>query len=283
MNEHRQSRLGALDAWIRGAMARLAPVSDTPRLDAELLAAHALGLSREEMILRLPRLDVPADGEALLARRLAHEPIAYIVGHRDFWTLSLRVTPDVLVPRPDSETLIEAAIAHFEGGAGPARVLDLGTGSGALLLAALDVWRGATGTGIDISPGAIEVAWDNAERCHMSARADFRIGDWGAGLAERFDLILCNPPYIREDAMLPRDVREHEPTGALFGGEDGLAAYRALAAQVGLLLAPGGAALFEIGFDQGETAGALFRVAGFDVDVVHDLGGRTRALRVTAG
>jgi len=271
-----------LESWLRNASTRLAAVSDTPRLDAELLAAHAAGMSREEMILSLPRLDIPEDADLLLLRRLASEPIAYITGQRDFWTLTLRVTHDVLVPRPDSETLIEAAIDHFAGKAPPRRILDLGTGSGALLLAALDVWREASGLGVDRSPGAVDVARDNARRCAMAGRAEFRIGDWGEGLAEPFDLILCNPPYIRDDAMLPADVRAHEPAGALFGGADGLDAYRLLAGQVGLLLAPGGVALFEIGFDQGESAGALFRKAGFAVTLARDLGGRARALVVTA-
>jgi len=271
----------ALADWLREAAGRLAGASETPRLDAELLAAHALGLSREELILGFHRFAVPDEAEALLARRLAREPVAYITGTRDFWTLSLRVTPAVLVPRPDSETLIEAAIEHFVGTQGPGRILDLGTGSGALLLAALDEWRGATGLGIDRSAEALAVACDNAKRCGMVGRATFQIGDWGAGLAERFDLILCNPPYIRSDALLPRDVAEHEPAGALFGGEDGLDAYRTLAEQLGGLLAPGGIALFEIGFDQGETAGALFRSAGFPVALRRDLAGRDRALVIT--
>jgi len=276
-------RAGSLDAWLRTATAHLSTVSDTPRLDAELLAAHALGLSRAEMILALPRLDVPESADALLARRQAHEPIAYIMGIRDFWTLSLRVTPDVLVPRPDSETLIEAAIDHFGASMKPARILDLGTGSGALLLAALDVWPDATGLGIDASSAAIAVARDNAERCAMAGRATFEPGNWGEGIAERFDLILCNPPYIATDAMLPKDVRDHEPASALFAGVDGLDAYRVLAGQLSQLLNEHGVALFEIGFDQGESAGALFRKAGFDVALRRDLAGRARALVVTAG
>ncbi|MBT2188808.1 peptide chain release factor N(5)-glutamine methyltransferase [Sphingobium nicotianae] len=272
-----------LSDWLRDATACLARVSDTPRLDAELLAAFALGLSREEMILGLPRLDAPPVVEALIARRLAHEPLAYILGKRDFWTLSLRVTPAVLIPRPDSETLIEAAIGHFQDRAPPRRILDLGTGSGALLLAALDIWPEATGLGIDASPAAIEIARENAVICAMADRATFRVGDWGAGIAERFDLILCNPPYISTRAMLPADVRDHEPASALFAGEDGLDDYRRLATQTGALLAEGGVAIFEIGFDQAESAGALFRAAGFAVRLARDLAGRARALIVTAG
>jgi len=271
-----------LAAWLREASGRLAGVSQTPRLDAELLAAHALGISREELILRLPRLVLPEAAEALVVRRLTHEPVAYITGTRDFWTLTLRVTPAVLIPRPDSETLIEAAIEHFQGREGPARILDLGTGSGALLLAALDEWRTASGLGIDCSDAALDVARDNAARCGMDARARFQPGDWTAGLAERFDLILCNPPYITPSAMLPREVAGHEPAGALYGGEDGLEPYRVLARQTGALLEPGGVALFEIGFDQGETASALFRAAGFAVALRQDLAGRDRALVATA-
>lgn len=274
--------MSALAAWLREASGQLAGVSETPRLDAELLAAHALGISREELILRLPRLVLPETAGALLARRLAHEPVAYITGTRDFWTLTLRVTPAVLIPRPDSETLIEAAVEHFQGSAGPRRILDLGTGSGALLLAALDEWRAASGLGVDCSAAALAVAQDNAARCGMDDRAHFQPGDWAEGLAGHFDLILCNPPYITPDAMLPREVAGHEPASALFGGEDGLAPYRVLARQIGALLAPGGVALFEIGFDQGETAGALFRAAGFAVALRQDLAGRDRALVVTA-
>jgi len=274
---------GTLAAWLRAASGRLAGVSQTPRLDAELLAAHALGISREELILRLPRLVLPDAAEALIERRLAHEPVAYITGTRDFWTLTLRVTPAVLIPRPDSETLIEAAIEHFKGVAAPRRILDLGTGSGALLLAALDEWRAASGLGVDCSDEALAVARDNAARCGMDARARFQAGDWADGLAERFDLILCNPPYITPNALLPREVAGHEPAGALFGGADGLAPYRVLARQIGGVLAPGGVALFEIGFDQGETARALFQAAGFTVALRQDLAGRDRALVVAAG
>jgi release factor glutamine methyltransferase len=271
-----------LGIWLRSAATRLSAVSDTPRLDAELLAAHALGISREEMILALPRLDAPESAYALLARRLAHEPIAYITGLRDFWTLSLKVTRDVLVPRPDSETLIEAAMDLFGPERAPGRILDLGAGSGALLLAALDVWRAASGLGIDSSPAAVAIARENVALCRMAGRAEIRPGNWGEGLAERFDLILCNPPYISIGTMLPRDVLEHEPMSALFAGTDGLDDYRRLARQIGALLAPGGAAIFEIGFDQGESAGGLFRAAGFDVALRRDLAGRARALVVTA-
>ncbi|HEY1124709.1 MAG TPA: peptide chain release factor N(5)-glutamine methyltransferase [Sphingobium sp.] len=276
---------GPLESWLRLAMTRLAGVTATPRLDAELLAAHALGTTREDMILRLPDLPLPVGLDDLLERRLRHEPIAQIIGYRDFWTLTLRVTRDVLCPRPESETLIEAAIDHFsrpEGGdREPRRILDLGTGSGALLLAALDLWPEATGLGIDISEAALAVARENAETTGMAARTELRLGDWVAGISEQFDLVLCNPPYIREDAMLPSDVADFEPALALFGGPDGLDPYRILSLRTADLLKPGGVALFEIGFDQGETAANLFRGAFLDVELRRDLSGNARCLVVT--
>lgn len=279
---------GPLESWLRRAMTRLAAATGTPRLDAELLAAHALGMTREDMILRMPELALPDGLDALLERRLRHEPIAQIIGHRDFWTLTLKVTRDVLCPRPESETLIEAAIDHFDRQGDekrerrePHRILDLGTGSGALLLATLDLWPEATGLGIDISEAALAVARENAETTGMAARAAFRQGDWVTGITERFDLILCNPPYIRDDAMLPSDVADYEPALALFGGPDGLDPYRTLSLRIADLLAPGGVALFEIGFDQGESAANLFRGAFLDVDVRRDLSGNARCLVIT--
>jgi release factor glutamine methyltransferase len=269
-----------LAAWLRDAAAKLAPISDTPRLDAELIAAHAAGLERGEMLLCLSDLVVPAGADALLARRLAHEPVAHITGTRDFWTLSLKVTPDVLIPRPDSETLIEAALRHFAGQAGPRRILDLGTGSGALLLAALSEWPQATGLGIDISAGALAVARENAGRCGLADRAEFVAGDWAQGLDGRFDLILCNPPYIEADAVLAPEVADHEPHGALFAGADGLDCYRRLAPEMARLLETGGIALFEIGHDQGRAVSGLFAAEGFAPALHHDLGGRDRGVSI---
>ncbi|ATE63577.1 peptide chain release factor N(5)-glutamine methyltransferase [Rhizorhabdus dicambivorans] len=267
-------------ALTRGAAA-LAETSDTPRLDAELLAAHALGIEREAML--LGRLDDPAPPglDALFARRAKREPVAYIVGHRDFWTIRLAVGPGVLIPRPDSETLIEAAVAHF-GAAGPKRILDLGVGPGTLLLAALAEWPGATGLGIDASEAATSIARGNAERLGLAARAAIRVGDWGVGVDERFDLVLCNPPYVETGAALAPDVAGFEPGSALFAGTDGLDDYRRLAPQIRGLLAPGGLAAVEIGADQADSVIALFAAEGLAGMVRRDLAGRDRAIIVAA-
>jgi release factor glutamine methyltransferase len=267
-------------ASLASATSVLADVSETPRLDAELLMAHALGIAREQLLLN--RLDsaAPHSFGPLLARRLAHEPIAYITGTRAFWTIELAVGPGVLVPRADSETLLDAALAHFGKGA-PRRILDLGTGPGTLLLAALDQWPGATGLGVDASPEALAYTTRNAATLGLADRAEFRIGDWAAGLDERFDLILSNPPYIGADEPLPAEVRAHEPGIALFAGADGLADYRRIVPQLPGLLAPGGAAILEIGSTQAPAVTALLAAQGFVVALRQDLGGNPRALIAT--
>ena len=259
------------------AARRLETVSDTPRLDAELLMAHAMGVSRDALL--LGRLDdaLPEAFAALVARRLGHEPVAYITGRRAFWTIELAVGPGVLVPRPDSETLIEAAVAHFADRA-PERILDLGTGPGTLLLAALDQWPKAQGLGVDASKRALDYARRNGTALGMAERATFQPGNWSEGLNGPFDLILCNPPYIGTNEDLPPDVRDHEPGEALFAGADGLDAYRILIPQIPGLLAPGGIALFEIGSTQAEAVAALAKAAGMDAVLHCDLGGRPRAM-----
>jgi release factor glutamine methyltransferase len=257
---------------LAAAAARLAGCSETPRLDAEVLMAHALGVEREAMLLSHLHADIPEGFELLVERRLAHEPIAYITGHRAFWTIDLEVGPGVLVPRPDSETLIEAAAAHF-GVAGPKRILDLGTGPGTLLLAALDLWPAATGLGLDRSEDAL--AW---ARRNAVPRAEFRSGDWGEGLDERFDLILCNPPYVEAGADLPPDVARFEPGAALYAGADGLDAYRALAPQLARLLAACGIVCLEIGAGQEVAVSALMAAHGFTIESRNDLKGIARCL-----
>lgn len=260
-------------------------VSDTPRLDAELLMAHALGLSRNELLLRARDLATPPDFDALLQRRLLHEPVAYIRGYQEFWDLTLAVTPATLIPRGDSETLIEAAIGHFRDSEPPARILDLGTGSGALLLAALSVFREAEGIAIDASLDALAVVQANAERLGFGNRARCLHRSWqDAGWANdlgHFDLILCNPPYVETDAELAPQVRAHEPASALFAGADGLDDYKQLIPQISSLLAPGGVAIFEIGLGQDAAVTKLAKERGFAVQSHRDLADIIRALSLS--
>lgn len=259
------------------AARRLAATSDTPRLDSELLMAKALDAEREQMLLCALDAAAPAEFEQLVERRMKGEPVAYITGRRAFWTIELEVGPGALVPRPDSETLIEAAVAHF-GKADPATVLDLGTGPGTLLLAALDQWPEAHGLGVDRSAEALAYAARNAERLGLGGRVTFRQGDWAEELEGRFDLILCNPPYVEEGVALPADVAEWEPPAALFAGPDGLDDYRRLAPAIGGLLAPGGIACVEIGAGQEAAVRTLFIAEGLRTDSKSDLGGRARCL-----
>jgi release factor glutamine methyltransferase len=258
------------------AAGRLEPVSGTPRLDAELLMAEALGVEREELLLSSLDQEAPPGFEALLNRRAAGEPIAYITRRRAFWTIELEVGPGVLIPRPDSETLMEAALQHFRA-EGPARVLDLGTGPGTLLLAALHQWPNATGVGVDASKAALAFAARNSECLGLAGRAAFQIGNWGKGIKERFDLILCNPPYVATGADLPRDVA-FEPADALFSGADALDDYRRLAPQIPGLLAPQGLACMEIGAGQEAAVTHLFEGQGLEVASRPDLAGHVRCL-----
>jgi release factor glutamine methyltransferase len=266
---------------LRDAAARFA-FSPTARLDAELLLAHALGITRERLLLTLDDRPVPPGFATLVERRARHEPIAYITGTRAFWTIDLLVGPGALVPRADSETLLEAAVAHFAGRTAPRRILDLGTGPGTLLLAALDEWPAAEGLGIDASPDALGWAHRNAAALGMAERVRFVAGDWADGIDARFDLVLANPPYIECDAVLPDEVAGYEPPAALFAGTDGLDDYRRIAVQLGALLAPGAVACVEIGAEQGRSAADLFRAQGLSVTLRRDLGDRDRCLVVTA-
>ena len=269
-------------AAIREAASRLDATSDTARLDAELLMAHALGCSRSAMLIGRMGDPVPEAFAALVARRAGEEPVAHITGSQDFYGLPLRVTRDTLIPRGDSETLIEAARDVFAGRLPPARILDMGTGSGALLLAALTVFPEAEGVGIDASPAALAVASANAEALSLAARARFFERNWNnPGWADdlgRFDLVLCNPPYVEAGATLDRSVAAFEPAGALFAGDDGLDDYRRIVPQLGKLLLPGGVAILEIGATQGAAVCALLRESGLEAGLRRDLAGRDRAV-----
>lgn len=217
-----------------------------------------------------------------LARRLAGEPLWRVLGAREFWGLSFALSPGTLEPRPDSETLIEAALGHLAARRhDELRLLDLGTGTGCLLIATLREFPQSSGLGIDLSPDAVATATGNAARNGVGERAAFHQGNWTAGIDERFDLILSNPPYIgsAEIAHLDKNVREHDPLLALDGGPDGLDAYRALSAALPGHLKPGGLAILEIGAGQEEAVVALMRQAGLShLDSRRDLGGHIRAL-----
>ena len=260
---------------------KLAKTSDTARLDAELLMSEALYIDRDRLILAPPDRHVPDRFWQMIERREAGEPVAYITGRRAFWNIELHVGPGVLIPRPDSEVLIASAIEHFQGTGGPSRILDLGTGPGTLLLAALDIWPNATGLGIDVSRRALSYASANARRLGFEERAKLMQGDWAANLIETFDLILCNPPYIAQGANLGPGVREFEPDEALFAGEEGLDAYRALAPQLPGLLRQNGLAAVEMGHDQALAVTALLACDGLQADVATDLAGHRRAVLLT--
>ncbi|HSF12179.1 MAG TPA: peptide chain release factor N(5)-glutamine methyltransferase [Erythrobacter sp.] len=263
---------------IRAAAERLAPVSDTARLDAELLMAHALDLTRSDMLLKAMRDPAPEGFDRLVERRVAHEPVAYITGCTEFYGLPFKVTPATLIPRGDSETLVEAALVLKPDARS---VLDLGTGSGALLLAVLANLPRAKGMGIDASPEALRIARENAEAL-VGTRAillerDWRAPDWAEHFGS-FDLILCNPPYVEADAPLDPQVRDYEPATALFAGPEGLDDYRVIIPQLVKLLVPGGVAIFEIGHTQAEAVSAIAAAAGFTATLRHDLAGRPRVL-----
>jgi release factor glutamine methyltransferase len=266
-------------AAIRQAAERLSETSDTARLDAELLMAHALGVNRSDMLLRYQDDEVPQDFERLIARRARHEPVAYILEEAEFYGRSLYVNSSVLIPRGDRETIIETALKSA-----PAygRVLDMGTGSGALLLTILAERTEMEGIGIDASIDAVQVAALNARRLGLGDRARMLKRDWhDAGWADdlgRFELILCNPPYVEESAVLAPDVRDFEPAGALFSGPEGLDDYRAIIPQLAELLAPDGVAILEIGHQQAENVTEIAKRWGFKLEVLTDLGGRSRAV-----
>jgi release factor glutamine methyltransferase len=280
---------GITIAAARRALARAfrAAGLDSPELDARLLVGHAAALDHRGLAVQA---EVPLDGEAvaqlagLAARRLAHEPVARILGVKEFWGLPLAVTPDVLVPRPDTETVVEAALAALpaEERRAPLRIADLGTGSGAILLALLSELPAATGVGTDCSRAALLTAQANSARLGLSSRALFASCDFGAALHGGFDLVVSNPPYVAtaELACLPAEVRDYDPRLALDGGNDGLAAYRAVARDAARILGRSGHLIVELGAGLATPVEAIVAAEGLPVTspVRPDLAGIPRAL-----
>lgn len=270
---------------LAAAAARLmaAGVADAPR-DARLLLADALGVAPDRITLALDE-PLPETAEARFAghvnARAQRQPVSQILGRREFWGRTFRVTPDVLDPRPETETLVAMALAG--PAPGPWRVLDLGTGSGAILISLLAGWPLARGVGTDLSAKALEVARANAEALGVAGRASFVRADWAEGVKGPFELVVSNPPYVAEAEMpgLEPEVRDWEPWGALTPGGDGLEAYRRIAAGLDGLLAPLGRAFFEIGSRQGAAVAGIFAGAGFVASVHPDLGGTDRVIAVT--
>jgi release factor glutamine methyltransferase len=265
---------------------RTAGIEDAD-VDARLLAAHALLLDRARLIAQSDRILEAREINvinALAARRLKREPVSRILGQKEFWSIALAITPDVLVPRPETETVVEGALDFVVRGGlrmEKLRILDIGTGSGALLLALLRELPNATGTGTDISTGALQVARENAARCGVEGRCAFVVCDIASVVEGPFDLLVSNPPYIAHDEImsLAPEVKNYDPTVALDGGDDGLAAYRAIAADAKRLLAPGARMFVELGAGQEAAVRDLFTNVGLTAGIARtDLAGIPRVL-----
>ena len=265
---------------------RTAGIEDAD-VDARLLVGHALHLDRARLIAQSDRILEAREINvisALAARRLKREPVSRILGQKEFWSIALAITPDVLVPRPETETVVEGALDFVVRGGlrmEKLRILDIGTGSGALLLALLRELPNATGTGTDISTGALKVARENAARCGVEGRCTFVVCDIASVVEGPFDLLVSNPPYIAHDEItsLAPEVKNYDPTVALDGGDDGLAAYRAIAADAKRLLAPGARMFVELGAGQEAAVRDLFTNVGLTAGIARtDLAGIPRVL-----
>jgi release factor glutamine methyltransferase len=254
---------------------------DNPQLDARVLMSYALKCDGAQILSQSLRVLIPEEINVIswfIERRAAGEPVARIMGKREFWGLDFGLNEATLDPRPDSETLVEAVLELCQK---RKRILDLGTGTGCLLLALLHEMPNAVGVGIDIAPRAVEQAAKNAVALGLGGRAEFRAGDWLTGITEKFDIIISNPPYIStsEIPTLMREVREFDPLCALDGGEDGLACYRLLILQLADYLNPEGLVAFEVGYGQAQHVTDLFRQNGFTSIATHkDLGGIERCV-----
>lgn len=254
------------------------------RQDAVLLLAEALGITPDQVRLQPDSRVAPAGAarfEDLVRRRIDRQPVSQILGRREFWGLDFRVTPDVLDPRPDSETLVAGVLAAVPDRRASLRIVDFGTGSGCLLLSLLHELPQATGLGIDASPAALAIARGNADHLGLAGRVDFRQGDWGEGVGGSFDILISNPPYIETDTVptLAPEVARHEPHLALDGGPDGLDAYRRLIPHMARLASPGAVAALEIGLGQDAAVCGLLAAAGYaDIAVLPDLAGIGRVV-----
>lgn len=277
------STLGAVAAALEAAG------FDEARRRARRLVAAALGLSASDVFARLDRMITEEEDERVaefLARVVAHEPLSRILGMREFWGLEFMLSTDTLDPRPESETVIEAALARLPDRARAYRILDLGTGSGCLLLALLSELPAASGIGVDAAPGAVDMARRNAMRLGLAARAEFAVGDWAKSLTETFDVVVANPPYIAAADILglPPEVRDFDPRRALDGGFDGLDAYRAIAAELPRLLGPGGVFAGEFGQGREAAVAELIVANGLTVGcVIPDLAGIPRCVVAQRG
>lgn len=266
-----------------GAKRLAAAGIDSPRGEARVLLAHAAGVDQSQLIGSGPQIspDSAAAFAAFVARREKHEPVAYITGSREFWSLDFAVGPGVLIPRPDTETLIEAAMTDFPDRYASLAVLDIATGSACLPIVFLLGYPNGRAIATDSSPEALHWAERNRTAHTLESRVDFRHTNWTDGIAESFDVVFCNPPYIDRAtlATLERDVRDYEPGAALDGGSDGLDAYRAIAPRISSHLKKTGRAYVEIGLGQAKDVSGIFATAGLEtVRVVPDLSGISRCL-----
>jgi release factor glutamine methyltransferase len=245
-----------------------------------VLLAHALGFTQSDLI-RNPGQQIDTTiYERLLVRRIGHEPVALIVGRREFWSMEFMVSPASIIPRPDSETLIEAAVAAFGDRRQPTKIIDLGTGTGCLLLALLQEFPTAFGIGVDLAPDAAALAKANATRLGLRSRSAFLVGDWSEAISGSFDLVISNPPYIPgpEVATLMPEVAHYEPRLALDGGPDGYDAHRTILSDLNRLLEPNGIAILELGRGQANYVSYLAREAGFQASFRMDLAEIPRAI-----
>ncbi len=278
--------LAAVLASARLKLARTG--TESAALDARVLMGHVTGLTPEQLILE-DRRDLDREERSrfddLVERRKTGEPVAYLVGEKEFFGLRFKVSPETLIPRPDTETLVETILAWCRGLGHPPRILDLGTGSGAILLALVHSCDGASGVGVDRSSGALDVARLNAGNLGLKARAQFVQGNWTKGIDGAFDIIVTNPPYIKSAEMreLMPDVANFEPPGALDGGPDGLEPLRTIARDVTRLFSRSGLFCAEIGPGHAETAKTILREAGLqEIECVPDLNGILRCITARA-